>query len=345
MEKAGYEVHLVAAATGSGPAQPVRVHQVSPPKNRLGRMLLAVIRVGRCAYATRARIVHFHDPELIPTGVVLQLLGRKVIYDAHEDVPRDILVKDWLPAWIRVPLSWLAGLIEWGAARILTAVVTATPTIGARFPREKTVVINNYPTLAEFPSPGRQPAQTAPQFVYVGNIADVRGGREMVQAVGLLDPSRGAKLTLAGVFSPPAFEQELRARPEWERVNYRGWVDRAGVNQIFNEATAGLVLLHPIPTYLMSQPTKLFEYMAAGLPVIASDFAHWRSILDQHKCGLLVNPLDPQAIAHAMQWLLDHPEEAAAMGRRGREAIESRFNWEPEKQKLLALYAGITALN
>jgi hypothetical protein len=82
----------------------------------------------------------------------------------------------------------------------------------------------------------------------------------------------------------------------------------------------------------------MFEYMAAGLPVIASDFSLWREIVDGSGCGLLVDPMDPEAIAEAMQWILEHPAESEAMGRRGRQAVKERYNWEQEAKKLIRLY-------
>jgi glycosyltransferase involved in cell wall biosynthesis len=83
--------------------------------------------------------------------------------------------------------------------------------------------------------------------------------------------------------------------------------------------------------------------MSAKLPVIASDFEAWRPFVEDHRCGLLVDPLDPGAIAGAMQWMLDHPEEARAMGVRGRAAVEEHYNWGQESKHLLDMYAAITS--
>ena len=85
----------------------------------------------------------------------------------------------------------------------------------------------------------------------------------------------------------------------------------------------------------------MFEYMAAGIPVLASDFPLWRCIVEEANCGMLVDPLDPEAIAKGMQWFIEHPDEALEMGQSGRRAVEERYNWEKEFPKLQALYDSI----
>jgi glycosyltransferase involved in cell wall biosynthesis len=78
--------------------------------------------------------------------------------------------------------------------------------------------------------------------------------------------------------------------------------------------------------------------MSAGIPVIASDFPLWRHIIEEAKCGLLVDPLNPEKIAKAMEWILDHPEEAQKMGENGLKAIETKYNWNNECRKLILFY-------
>jgi glycosyltransferase involved in cell wall biosynthesis len=133
-------------------------------------------------------------------------------------------------------------------------------------------------------------------------------------------------------------EQRARAMPEWSAVRFEGWTSREGVADILADGRAGLVILKPVENEMVSLPIKLFEYMAAGMPVIASDFPVWREIVDSAGCGLLVDPLDLDAIVAAMQWVADHPDEAEEMGRRGRQAIEDRLNWEREAEGLVTFY-------
>ncbi len=309
-------------------------------RSRLRRMTIGAFAMYRAVRRARPYLVHFHDPEFIPWAVLLRLSGIKVIYDVHEDLPRQMLSKHWIPQSLRGVLARLTEALEVLAAKVFDGIVAATPTIAHRFSEKKTVTVQNFPLLHEFALIVAKPAgDRRPAFAYVGGITGIRGSLEMVRAVGVL-AKRGIEchLELAGSFSPVSHEAQLRDEAGWQRVHFRGFLDRRGVASLLTSVCGGLVLLHPTANYMDALPVKLFEYMAAGLPVIASDFPLWREIVHGAGCGLLVNPLDPGAIADAMQWILEHPQEAANMGQRGRAAIEALYNWESESQKLIALY-------
>jgi len=127
--------------------------------------------------------------------------------------------------------------------------------------------------------------------------------------------------------------------PGWARVKYLRVLDRSSIANLLSRARLGLLVLQPEPNFWNAMPIKLFEYMAAGIPVIASDFPLWRQIIGEAGCGLLVDPQDPQAIARAMEYLLSHDAEAQAMGRRGRQAACELYNWKSEERILLNFYS------
>jgi glycosyltransferase involved in cell wall biosynthesis len=302
---------------------------------RIGRRLA---RAYRQAVALRGDVYHFHDPELIPVGVLLRQTGARVVYDVHEDTPREALSLGRERPWEARLNSWAWSLLEGVARRTLDAFVCATPAIARHFPTGKTVVVQNFPLPEEFEladADGRGPGDG---LVYAGGLTAIRGVRDMVSALGRLPEELVPCLELAGEFADPEFRREMEALPGWGRVRWQGWRPRAVVRRLLTRARAGLVLLHPRPEYVDSLPTKLFEYMAAGLPVIASDFPLWRAIVTDAGCGLLVDPQDVEAVAAAMRFLLEQPEEAARMGQRGREAVAARYTWRTEGQKLVDLY-------
>jgi glycosyltransferase involved in cell wall biosynthesis len=285
-------------------------------------------------------VYHFHDPELLPVGLLLRLTTcAKVIYDVHEDVPEQVLTKHWIPRALRRPAAAAVGFGEKLLARAVDAVVVATEGIAERFVRFDPVVIRNYPSLSMLPCPAvEERSRHRSQLIYVGGIGRLRGAFEMVQALVRVAQTCDVRLRLIGRFEPPGIGEELSALPGWKRVRMLGWLDPPAVYEELKHASIGLVCLHPAPRYIVALPVKLFEYMAAGLPVVASSFPLWKEIVEGNECGLCVDPLDPQAIAAAIEYLIAHPDKARRMGENGRRAVEEKYNWERESEKLLALY-------
>ena len=308
---------------------------------RLHRASIGPWRAFSAIRRLRPALVHFHDPELIPLGVFLKVIGYKVVYDVHEDVPRQILSKHYLPRTFRNSIAWVMSAAEWFGAKAFDAMVPATPKIADRFPASKTVTVHNFPIATELVCPSPIPYDERPPcFVYTGVIATIRGIVETVRACSNIP---GARLDLAGTFSPHGFVNTLRALPGWASVNYHGEVSRQQIAHLLGGARAGLVLHHPVPNEIDAQPIKMFEYMSAGLPIIASDFPLLRRIIEGAGCGLMADPLSPKAIEEAMRWILAHPTEAEAMGRRGRQAVEQTYNWDAEAAKLIGLYNKLLA--
>lgn len=341
-----YEVVLIAPHARDEWVDGVRIRAVPEPKGRLERMLRTTWRVYRAATAENASVYHFHDPELIGVGLLLKLRGKKVIYDVHEDLPRQILSKEWIPKWLRIGIAAVSEAAEGVAAKIFDRIVTVTETIAARFPAEKTVIVKNYPIIDELVTESVCPhAQRPLHITYVAaGITTVRGISEMVQAMGLLPQQADTRLILAGHISPAQLRDEVRELQGWQRVKEAGYLGRAEVKALLSHVRAGLVTHHPIINYVDSLPVKMFEYMAAGIPVISSDFPLWREIVEGSDCGLCVDPLSPGQIAEAIQWIIEHPQEAQRMGENGQRAVGERYNWNREAIKLVAVYEGLSVM-
>ncbi len=338
---AGYEVHLIAPHDRNETVDGIHIHAVPKRSNKLKRMVFTTAAVLKKALSLDAVLYHFHDPELIPCGVVLRLSGRNVVYDIHEDYPEIIPRKKNIPYIIRMFAAMMTELLERLSAHYFSAVVTVTPNIYERFRHSarRRCAIHNYPVIREHDSVPWD--SRADEVFYIGSIAHNRGIVEMVKAIGLVQKRMRVRLVLAGEFTTEALEREIRALPEFMYVDYRSFVNRNEAGRLMSRVRVGLIVLHPEPRYKVSYPNKLFEYMAAGIPVIASDFPLWRQIIEESRCGFLVEPLNPAALAEAIIAVLQKPGEAEAMGKHGREAAVKKFRWENEKKKLLDLYADI----
>lgn len=346
LANAGFHVTIVVPHSKDEVSDGVRIRAV-PQMNgegRLHRMTATVWSVLREALSQNADLYHFHDPELMPVGLVLRAWGKKVIYDIHENVPQDILLKEYLPIWSRGFLSGLVGKTETFVSRFFSALVTVSPLIAARFAscNSRTVVVHNFPEFAELADTAGVPWETRePKVVFPGGILPERGIRQMIHAMACLPASSAATLEIACAEFPPNLWHELTGHPGWARVRYLGALNRKRICDLLSRASAGLVLYLPQGQNLCALPHKLFEYMAAGIPVIASDFPLWRQLLDGIDCALFVDPLKPQAIAEAIQYVLTHPDESARMGSRGREAVRHAYNWDSQARELIKLYTGL----
>ena len=336
----GYDTHLVVAdGNGNEVFGEVRIHDVGRASGgRFNRMTETVNNVFKQAKLLNAELYHLHDPELMPIALKLKKLGKKVIFDAHEDLPLQVLSKPYLNRYVAKLISKMVGIYESYVCKRLDAVVTATPYIRNKFLKDNdnSIDINNFPLLNELSTLDTSNFSGRERCCYVGAITKVRGINEIISSLQLVDPK--FKLDLGGRFSEPSLELLVKQQPGWNQVVDHGWQDRAGIQSILQKSFAGLVTLHPIINYLDALPVKMFEYMAAGIPVIASDIPLWREIIEESDCGVCVDPYSPKDIANAIEYLGNNLEVAKTMGENGRVAVLKKYNWSIEERKLVNLY-------
>lgn len=337
----GYSVCLVVAdGKGNEHKERVRIYDVGISVGRLNRMSKTVRRIFRKAIELDADMYHLHDPELIPIGLRLRQMGKRVIFDSHEDVPKQMLSKPYFgPIRLRM-VAEAISLFERYACRKFDGIIAATPSICEKFLKinQNTIDINNFPLPNELDA-GVSWNSKRLEVCYVGGIASIRGIREVVKALDQLQSS--VRLNLVGNFSEPGVEAEVKALPGWQRVNDMGFLSREGVRSVLGRSIAGIVTFHSLPNHTDALPNKMFEYMSAGVPVIASFFPLWREIIEGNNCGICVDPMDPAALAQAIDNLAGNAEPSWRMGMNGRKAVMTKYNWPVEEKKLLAFYADL----
>ncbi|MDF1672104.1 MAG: glycosyltransferase family 4 protein [Vicingaceae bacterium] len=340
LAKAGFEVSLVIPNTNSRIENKVNI--VSFESNyitRKERMTKAVNDVLKHALIVNADIYHIHDPELLKIVKHLKKKGKKVIYDAHEDLPRQMLSKHWISKPLRKILSVFMEIYENNIAKKCDGVITATPFIKDRFIKvnPNTTDINNFPIIEELLIDYDYSKKTDDYICYVGGITKTRGIIELVTSISDLD----CKLLLAGKFLEENLREETSKLGGWEKVEEQGFLNRNEVKELYKKSKIGIVTLHPTVNYLDSLPVKMFEYMAAGIPVIASNFPLWKSIIETNNCGLCVDPLDSKATSIAINNLLNNPDLSKEMGENGKTLVQQKYNWKNEEIKLIDFYKRI----
>ena len=342
LAQAGYDVtFLTADGGGEGWDGDIHLIDIGKPAHRLLRISWSPMVMFFACLRTRADLYHFHDPELLPVGLLLKAFGKVAVYDCHENVAGSLADRGTLPVWLRNCIAMLFRHFERFVGSRIDGVIAVSEPIRAQFTSAKrSVVVSNFPTLPNVFVDAIPYQEREKLFVFVGNLNVIRGARPLMAALGLVqDPE--VRLKIVGRIAPDGLARELSQSGGWSRVESIGWSDKDVVDASLTEGRAGLVLFLPARNHIESRPNKLFEYMAAGLPLIVSDFRSWRDLLEDVGCALFVDPENPVAIADAMNWIIENPREAETMGSRGREAVRARFNWNQEANTLVGFYRQI----
>lgn len=340
---AGHDVHLVAPGAAEATVDGVHCHRLPRFGGRAGRPLRWPVLFWK-AWRLRADVYHIHDPELLPWAVAFRRARRRpVIYDCHEYVPEDILSKHWVPRPARRPLAWVAARVERLSARWLDAVIAVTADMAGRFRpvQPETVLVRNLPEVGPLPVPA--PARE-PVVIHSGLMNAERGLGILLETARLVrerhPECRFVVLGPVEWFGVPAPLRQM-AGEEWAAagVEFAGAVPYPEVEGHLLRASVGWLPRDPaVRNNLLAWPNKLAEYMAAALPVVASDLPTQARVVREEECGVVVEAMSPAAHANAICRLLGDPAAARRLGENGRRAAEQRYNWAAEAVTLLDLY-------
>lgn len=343
LANAGYQVSLVQQGESYEKNGVQIIGFGSPASNRLNRVLFTARRAYQTALAIDADIYHFHDPELLPYGLKLKRKGKKVIFDSHEYYRIQMRDKPYLPKWASFCMAKCYSVLEDYALHRIDGVIFPCK-IGGKNPFEgkctHTALVSNTSRLEEFYNHCDEKKQKESRSViHVGSLTYARGITHLIKAAAKADCS----IYLAGTFSSPVYLAEVKALPEYKYVRYLGQLSRPQVRESLQRCQIGIATLLNVGQYdkLDTLPTKVYEYMSMGLPVILSKTPYNQVSTEKYRFGLCVDPENIEEIADTITYLLDHPEEAQQMGENGRRAIKEEFNWDVEEKKLLALYDDI----
>lgn len=343
LQKSGYRVVLIAPRPEQVEhANGVELIPFDKPKSRLKRFLTG-FHIYKLAKKTDADIYHFHDPDLLFVGALLRKRTKKpVIYDVHEHYPNAIMGRVYIPKWLRRIVKIGYEVVEQICLRFISGVIYTTDEIGERYSHYVNCKIENFP-LKEMFHEQRHLQKDESLIIYLGGITEIRGVIQLLEGFAqVIKKFPNAKLMFVGFFESTTFENkvmDLISRLNLhDNVSFTGRVPYTEINRYVEKAAIGVLPYLPVPNHLVALPNKLIEYMAAGNAVIASDFPHYRRIVETSRCGVLVNPEEPNDIASAMAQLLEHPDVTKKLGMQARQAFLTRYNWDYEEKKLIAFY-------
>ena len=340
----------VIAPESFTPESRLRPSPLNDSLGRAPRLLRSAVAL-RAALAENADVYHFHDPELIPMALALKALrhDRAIVYDVHEDYPSMMRDKYWLPPSTRPVAAFGARLANGLAGKFLDGIVVADKGVAADFRKiagKKTLVYYNFPSLdlfAPLPAPVAGPSA---DLIYLGGLSERAGIFVLFDALKIL-AQRGVhpSVRLAGYTDGDVGLAKINAALCKQglagQVEFHGRLAHHKVPAWLRSGRIGLVLLQAVPKFMKNIPSKMFEYWACGLPVLASDLPPARQFLVDGENGYLFAAANPAQLAERIEHLLQHPAECESLGRAGRRRIEAEWNNERQVDGLVGFYRNL----
>lgn len=341
LQEAGYDVTLIAKEAVDNVKKDEQITHIPVKKysNRFKRMIFGSIEAYKIAKRLKADVYHFHDPELLPMAWLLKKKDNVVIYDIHEDYITSILQKNYMNRTMRKVIAKLYKFMENFFIRKMELSLAEKYYYDIY---ERGTCILNYPTINKrFIDPDRDENPLEDKLVYTGNVTVDRGALIHAKLPLIHD-----KVSVHFVGKcPRELSEEMYkvAKDQSENLTIEGinrFVEKEDIEDRYlsHNWLAGIALFPPTEHYMKKELTKFFEYMNVGLPIICSDFPLWKEFIEQHKCGIAVDPYNEIEISEAIEYLRNNQEEAKLMGENGKRAVMEELNWDTEAQKLTGWY-------
>ena len=326
----------------------VRFDSLPKTKGLLGRAMsmLRLVRKG-----VRAKAEVYMCPELdswIACFLIKLLTGRKVVFDVHEYTPNHIA--KLFPKPLHPPIRWLTIRLIRFLARFTDHIILTRESLGKEYEGinvPKTVVLNTnhlQPPCEMIPEELRATYANRPTIIHQGIFGDIRGSYQLLDAMKIVAKEiPDVKCILLGAYvygSEDDYRQAIKEAGMEAHMDMLGEAPFEQVPAHIAVSRVGLILFQPIGLgHTLGMPHKLFDYMREGCPVLAPDFCvEIKRIIEETDCGVLVDATDPKSIAEAIVRLLKNPDEAERLGRNGRRAVETTYNWQNDEKKLLAVF-------
>lgn len=349
LRQRGWSVHLIATDearfTDRQPPH-VMVRLVRVCKWRAARVLFSSVSLLPILFDRRFKIVHVHDPELLPLCVLLQATGRIVVFDMHEDIPRQILQKHWLPSWSRKTLSAAYRMIERLVLPWIPVVFAENSYPQSRPYVRRSVMVRNYPSIDRVRVYRETRHHDVFTAVYVGDVTAVRGVETMCEAVvALRAEGLAIDLEIIGRCSDDV-ARRLAERHSGSNssIRFLGRLPYEEAMRRASKAHVGLSLLWPLPNYADSLPTKILEYFLLGLPVVASTGTLGGRLVAEARGGRVVDARSSHQLQCALRELAKDAPAREAMAQAGMHYTRERFDWEQEADRLDAFYRELLGL-
>jgi glycosyltransferase involved in cell wall biosynthesis len=334
---AGFKAKLIIPHTTDDEVAGVKIRAAKMPVTKWDKLVGSSWQIFRMALSeSRKAVYHIHDHKLLFIAYLLRLTGRKVLYDAHEDLPLHISYQHWIPGWFKPVYGLFFRVLEWCSPFVFNRVICSEPLIARHFPKGKVEPIQTFPKKSDFDFVVDK--QKKPSIFYSGTLTVPRGIDFLVETLDTLWSEMEFEFHFAGKFSPPELVQRLEGKPYF--VNH-GLLPLPQAYRVQASCAIGIYLPTNIPRYTINRPIKLYEFLATGTPLVTFDFGFTGELISKTKSGVAVPYGDTTAAAKACAELLNDEKLRAELGANGKRVVFEEFNWEHEAEKLVGIYYGI----
>ncbi|UCH96089.1 MAG: glycosyltransferase [Candidatus Aminicenantes bacterium] len=337
LAQAGYDLRLIAVNDAKGVVDGVEIIPFPQYKNRMKRILFSPLKMFIMAKKQQADIYHFHDPELLITGLLLRLFTKaKVIYDIHEDYSKNIIDKEWIKFKIlRHLISKMFFFLEKLACRLMSGNVVVLSHWLNKYP--KAVLVRNYPIPGDL-----EEKKDENLFVYVGTLGSKRSDLQMTLIfVELMQMIPGIKFYITGEFLEKKNEAAVMdvVNRYSNNITFLGYRPFPEVRKILSRSKYGFVLYSSIK-YQENIPVKLYEYLAYGIISIFSSFDDFNYEIESEGWGIGINPKNPGEAAKRIYDTITDKEKIKKLEENIKH-YRKKYSWESEKKELLNLYSDL----
>lgn len=294
-------------------------------------------------------IVHFHDIDLLPWMAIVSLF-KPVVYDVHENYAHEMLVRDWVPVLLRRPLF---HAVHWGQffmSMVVRNIVLVAPSQKPDFSHRRfnQIYLYNYASIALLDGVVNDHEKREDVVVFIGSQHVNNGSLLLLDiAEKAVERLPNIKFLATDRFSSAAFRShvisEIERRGLNERFKLIPNVKPHELMAVLNQATIGISPNLRVPQQIMGIHTKIFEYMAAGLPVVVSDLPHQLEVVSNTSAGLLARPEDADSFVDAVERLVGNRSYATQFGQNGQRGFRDQYCYESQAEELLAFYDQILA--
>ena len=313
--------------------------------NKLARMIFSPLFALKSILDVKADIYHFHDPELMFTGLILKLMGKHVVYDVHENYRAVINARYWIRGkYLRRIIAEFVWMLDRMITGFYDGIVVARPDLMKLYKRRNIILFRNVPHVERFleyvdkfsDSSVIKRRANEKIIIYTGGLTYVRGILQTVEAMKYLKGR--ARLVLLGPWFDRGLEAECRASEGYEYVDYMGYLPYGEHYRYIAEADMGIFPILPVGNHVTNIPNKQFEYMMFKKPVLLSDFPYWKHLFKDDV--YYFNPEEPRSIAKAIEYAIND-KHSSSKAENAYKRLFTHFNIEEDKKRLIKFYRDI----